>query len=58
MSSLLNRTKIKQLALEAAKTRHHQFTRVSSEFVDHIESVVRSAVVKRVAQAPSKGKTL
>jgi len=59
MSSLLNRAKVRRLALDAAKaSRSHPFERVGREFLDHIEGVVRTAVVTRVKQAPSKGKTL
>lgn len=60
MSSLLNKAKVRALALSvAAKERPAAgFTRVGSDFLEAIESTVRIAITNRIKQHPSKGITL
>ena len=55
---LINRSKIKALALAQAQLRARKFTRVSDDFFVAIEAAVRNAVANRVANAPSLGVTL
>lgn len=55
---LINKTKVKQFALEVAATRPHTFTRVSAEFLDTIEARVRNMIETHVATLPSVGKTI
>ncbi len=58
--SLLNKTHVRQLALDTAKAYRPaaKFERVSKEFLDAIESATRMAVIARVKSHPSIGKTL
>lgn len=55
----LNRSRVKQTALELAKTTRAQgFTRVGQSFIDRIEAKTRAAIAEEVRLHPSKGKTL
>lgn len=55
----INATRVKKLALEVAKqTRAKGFNRVSSSFLDFVEATVKNAIISRVKQQPSVGKTL
>lgn len=57
--SLLNKSKVKALTLEVArKSRTHEFTRVSENWFTELEAALRSEIQKKIARAPSKGKTL
>ena len=56
--SLLNKKAVKQLALELAQKRHHEFTRVSPEFVNRIEATVRNIIESSIQSLPSLGKTI
>jgi hypothetical protein len=57
--SLLNKSKVKQLALEVSKsTRNGRFTRVGQTFLERIEAQVAAVVRGEVQRHPSKGKTL
>lgn len=57
--SCINRTKVRELALEIAKlTRAHKWVRVGKSFLDRIEAKTRAAVSEEVRTHPSKGKTL
>lgn len=58
MSLLINKAAVKKFALEIAKLRYHKFTRVSQQFLDDMDALVRTAIRNRVAGAPSKGQTL
>lgn len=56
---LINREAVRDFALHCAATgRGGRFTRVSSQFLDEIEALVRSSIVSRVHRAPGIGKTL
>ena len=56
--SLLCRSAVKKLALEVASARHHEFGRVSKEYLDWIEGRVRELVESSIRSLPSKGKTI
>lgn len=58
MASLLNRAKVRQLTLEAAKSRAQPFTRVSKEFLDRIEANLINMVYREVQALPSAGRTI
>lgn len=60
MSSTLTKpSKVKQFILDyAAKNRAHKFNRVSQTTLDIVEAAARSAAIRMVTSAPSKGKTL
>ena len=55
---LINRSKVKEFALETAKSRAHKFTRVSSEFYVTCEAYLKEFVRSQVQRHPSKGKTI
>jgi hypothetical protein len=62
----LNRSKVKQTALEFAATQHFTFTggkkprfnRVSLNFLQRIEGRVKAMIADEVKQQPRIGKTL
>ena len=57
--SLINRSAVRKEALEQSRLqRLGRFTRVSEEFLDAMERVLREVIAGRVHRAPSKGKTL
>lgn len=55
---LINRAKVKDLALACAQHRARKFTRVSKEFLIAINHAAHQAVMNRVASHPSVGVTL
>ncbi len=55
---LINRAKVKSLALACAQQRARKFSRVSKEFYVAINHAVHQAVINRVASHPSVGVTL
>lgn len=55
---LINRSQVRQLALDVASKRAHKFTRVGGAFLDRIEARLRTIVVQEVGMHPSKGQTL
>lgn len=55
---LLNKAKVKALALACAQQRARKFTRVSNDFYVGVEAALRNAIVNRVANHPSVGVTL
>lgn len=55
---LINRAKVKDLALACAQQRARKFTRVGAEFYSAINAAVHNAIAHRVASAPSIGVTL
>lgn len=55
--SLLNRAQVRRMALEVARQTGRPFTRVSAEFFEELERVLRTAVAARV-HAAKGGKTL
>lgn len=55
---LLNRAKVKSLALACAQQRARKFTRVGNDFFVAIEAATRNAILHRVDSAPSMGVTL
>jgi hypothetical protein len=58
MHGLLNRKRVKQFALDAARSRAHKFTRVGSAFYDKCEGHLRQYISGYVQRLPSKGKTI
>lgn len=55
---LINRSKVKSLALAASQNRARKFTRVGGDFFEAINAIVANAITARVANHPSVGKTL
>jgi hypothetical protein len=56
---LINKARVRQLALDyAKKTRAHEWTRVSQEFLDRIEAQTAEAIRREINRAPSVGSTL
>jgi hypothetical protein len=55
---LINRTKVKEFALEMAKHRAHKFTRVGSEFFIKCEVNLKTFIRSQIHSLPSKGKTI
>jgi hypothetical protein len=58
MNSLLNRKRVKEFALEAAKVRAHRFTRMGSDFYVRCEACLREFIHNHIRRLPSKGKTI
>lgn len=59
MSSLINRSAVKQHTLEVAHERWGgRMTRVSDDFVRGLEAEVRNLIRKRISQHPTIGKTI
>ena len=56
--SLINKAKVKQVALELAASRAHKFTRVSATLYEEVESVVRRFLEDKIKGLPSAGKTI
>ncbi len=59
-ASVLNRTRVHQLALELASQIRpaNHFSRVGRSFLDRIEAKTRAAIASEVRAHPSTGKTL
>jgi hypothetical protein len=55
---LINRSKVKEFALEMAKGRAHKFTRVGKEFFIKCEGNLKQFLRAQVHSLPSKGKTI
>jgi hypothetical protein len=55
---LINRTKVKEFALEMAKHRSHKFTRVGKDFFIQCEANLKEFIRNYVHRLPSKGKTI
>lgn len=55
---LLNRAKVKSMALACAQQRARKFTRVSNDFYVGAEAALRNYIHSRVANHPSVGITL
>ena len=55
---LINRKKVKEFALEMAKSRAHKFTRVGSDFFIRCEGNLKEFIRNSVHRLPSKGKTI
>ena len=58
MKSLLNKKACKEFALECAKGKFHKFTRVSRDFLDQTEYLLKQQIREYVTNLPSKGKTI
>ena len=58
MASLVNRSAVKQFALETGSARARGFTRVSQSFIDQVEGQLRLLIEREVRAHPSIGKTL
>lgn len=58
MSTLINKKKAKEFALELGQARFHKFTRVSGEFFIELEGVVKDYIRRKVDNLPSVGKTI
>ncbi len=62
----LNRSKVKQTALEIAALKHFsytngkhpKFTRVGLSFLERVEGRLRAIIADEVQRHPTKGKTL
>ena len=55
---LINRSKVKEFALEMAKHRAHKFTRVGRDFFVKCEGNLKEFIRNSVHRLPSKGKTI
>jgi len=55
---LINRSKVKEFALEMAKHRAHKFTRVGRDFFIQCEGNLKEFIRNYVHRLPSKGKTI
>jgi len=55
---LINRTRVKQFALQMAKCRAHKFIRVGSGFLIKCEANLKTFIRNSVHSLPSKGKTI
>jgi len=55
---LINRSQVKQLALDMAKDRAHKFTRVGGQFFLQCEANLKDYIRNYVRRLPSKGKTI
>jgi hypothetical protein len=55
---LINRRKVKEFALEMAKSRAHKFTRVGGDFLIKCEGNLKEFIRNSVRRLPSKGKTI
>jgi hypothetical protein len=55
---LLNKAKVKEFALEMAKTRAHKFTRVGGDFLLLCEGNLKNFILGYIRRLPSKGKTI
>ena len=55
---LINRSKVKEFALEMAKGRAHKFTRVGKGFFIKCEANLKNYIRAQVHSLPSKGKTI
>jgi hypothetical protein len=55
---LINRSKVKEFALEMAKHRAHKFTRVGRDFFIKCEANLKTFIRAQVHSLPSKGKTI
>lgn len=55
---LINRKKVKEFALEMAKSRAHKFTRVGGDFLAKCEGHLKNYIRDQVQRLPSKGKTI
>jgi hypothetical protein len=55
---LINKKKVKEFALEMAKTRAHKFTRVGGNFLLLCEGNMKEFIRNYVRRLPSKGKTI
>jgi hypothetical protein len=58
MKTLINKQAVKRFALDASKNRHHNYTRVSEDFLVRIEGIVRKSIKDHVHRLPSVGKTI
>jgi hypothetical protein len=55
---LINRAKVREFALEMAKSRAHKFTRVGGDFLLKCEGHVKEFIRNEVRRLPSKGKII
>jgi hypothetical protein len=55
---LINKKKVKEFALEMAKGRAHNFTRVGGNFLLLCEGNMKEFIRNYVRRLPSKGKTI
>ena len=58
MNTLINKRAVKRFALDTSQARHHKFTRVSEDFFQRIEGIVRKSIKEHVHRLPSSGKTI
>jgi hypothetical protein len=55
---LINRTRVKEFALETSRHRAHKFTRVGNDFFAKCEGNLKEFIRNYVQRLPSKGKTI
>lgn len=55
---LINKKKVKEFALEMAKSRSHKFTRVGNYFLLKCEGNLKQFITGYIHRLPSKGKTI
>lgn len=59
MSSILNKAQFRKFVLALAdKNRHHEYTRVSDDFIQRAEANLRVWTLQQLHAMPSKGKTI
>lgn len=58
MKLAVNKVVVKKFALACASKRAHKFTRVSSDFYNTADAVLKSWMLEYIARLPSKGKTI
>ncbi len=56
--SLINRTKVREFALQMAKSRAHKFTRVSEDFLLQCEGILKTHIREQIHRHPSVGRTI
>ena len=55
---LINRAKVREFALEMAKSRAQKFTRVGAPFFLRCEAQLKEYIRCSIQRLPSKGKTI
>jgi len=55
---LLNKYKVRDYALELSKQVRPQFTRVSPQFIDDLEDLIKMAIREKIVFSETKKRTL
>jgi hypothetical protein len=58
MSCLINKSAVRDYALDVPSAKAKGFERVSADFLERIEALLKDLIKKEVIQHPSIGKTL